>query len=102
MNNIGSGGFVFADMSAYGAFASNTAKTGQDVSQLFPLVNQNKKLVIVSGLTVGTTTYPPFAAFFKSATASSVTTCTSVVSYAGKNLTLAITSAGSITATQAT
>lgn len=102
MRVIGNGGFAFADLGAYGAFTSGTAKTSQDVSQLFPIVNQTKKLVIVSGLTVGTTEYPPFAALFKSATASSVTTCTSVVSFAGKNLTVAITSAGSITVTQAT
>ena len=101
MNNIGSGGFAFADMSEYGAFTSAQAMTSQNVSQLFPIVNQTKKLVIISGLTVGTTKYPPFTALFKSATASGVTTCTSVVSFAGKNLTVAITSAGSITVTQA-
>ena len=101
MRVIGNGGFAFADLGAYGAFTSGTAKTSQDVSQLFPIVNQTKKMVIVSGLTVGTTAYPPFAALFKSATASSVTTCTSVVSYGGKNLTVAITDTGSITVTQA-
>lgn len=102
MRVIGNGGFAFADLSGYGAFTSGTAKTSQNVSQLFPIVNQTKKMVIVSGLTVGTTVYPPFAALFKSATANSVTTCTSVVSFAGKNLTIAITDAGSITVTQAT
>lgn len=98
------GGFAFIDMSVYGAFTSGTAKTSQDVTTggVFEKTQQTSKPVIVTGLTVGTTTYQPFLAVFKSATASSVTTATAVISYAGKNLTLAITDTGSITATQAT
>lgn len=102
----GHGGFVFVDFSEFGEFTSGTASTGNDVSTLFPQLSQRKKGVIISGLKVGVTAsgttthydYPPLFAAFK---ISSSTTVTAIISYAGKNLTIAVTNAGSITCTQA-
>lgn len=98
------GGFAFIDMSVYGAFTSGTAKTSQDVTTggVFAKTQQTQKPVMVCGLTIASVgTYAPFLAVFTSATASSVTTATAIVPIGGKNHTIAITSAGSITVTKA-
>lgn len=98
------GGFAFIDMSVYGAFTSGTAKTGQDVTTggVFAKTQQTKKPVMVCGLTIASVgTYAPFLAVFTSATASGVTTATAIVPIGGKNHTIVITSAGSITVTKA-
>lgn len=102
----GHGGFVFVDFSQFGEFTSGTASTGNDTAALFEQITQRKKAVIISGLKVGVTAsgttthyeYPPMMIAFKP---TSSTAATGIGSYGGKNLTIAITNAGSITCTQA-
>ena len=88
------GGFCFVDLSVYGAFTSGTAKTGQDVESgaVFAKTQQTDKMVIICGLTVGTTHYPPIAATFVSTTSSGTTTATAVTPVG----TFEITNTGSI------
>lgn len=94
------GGISYIDLSPYGAFTSGTAKTSQDVSEIFPKTQQTGKPVCITGLTIGTAKYAPAFVEFTSATVSTTTTATAIIT-AAKNVTIAITNTGSITVTKA-
>lgn len=80
------GGYAIMDLKNE-AFTSGTAKT---VVGVFP-ITQLHKAVLISGLKVGTTTYPDFYVTFTSVTVSIKTTATAEKRLYGAKMTIAIT-----------
>lgn len=84
------GGYAIMDLKEY-TFTSGTAQTVTDV---FP-ITQRKKVVLISGLTVEGTTYPDFFGLFSSDTSGDVTTASAVFRLVGGTLEITITDADS-------